>query len=262
MIVHFVSKRQRPICAIGANDLYSYNTSVNSTVAYTRSVSQSSYRREPQGSQSASEICRSWNAGACSSPRELCRCAVVRESFVDFATVAIERSAAAFAAESTVARRATGHHNARKMPYEATELDRNEQLRKISSCISLNFPDVQTISPINLTNFELQLKSHSDRRRVDYVLNGLRFGFQLGFHSHLCKLKSATSNCISASEHPAVIDEYLNKEVSLGRVFGPTKTPPLKHLHVSRFGVIPKKGNAWRLILDLSFPLHIALMMA
>ena len=103
--------------------------------------------------------------------------------------------------------------NARKMPYEVTELDQNEQPRKISSCISLNFPDVQTISPINLTNFELQLKSHSDRRRVDYVLNGLRFGFQLGFHSHLCKLKSATSNCPSAIEHPAVIDEYLNKEV-------------------------------------------------
>jgi hypothetical protein len=134
--------------------------------------------------------------------------AVVRESFVDFATVAIEQSAAALIAESTVARRATGHHNARKMPYEAIELDQNEQPRKISSCISLNFPDVQTISPINLTNFELQLKSHSDRRRVDYVLNGLRFGFQLGFHSHLCKLKSATSNCPLAIEHPAVIDEY------------------------------------------------------
>ena len=28
----------------------------------------------------------------------------------------------------------------------------------------------------------------------------------------------------------------------------------LQNLHVSRFGVIPKKGNAWRLVLDLSFP--------
>ncbi len=120
--------------------------------------------------------------------------------------------------------------------------------------ISLNFPDVQTISPINLTNFELQLMSHPDRCKVDYVLNGLRFGFQLGFQQHLCKLKSATSNCPSANEHPAVIDEHLNKEISLGRVFGPTQTPPLNNLHVSRFGVIPKKGNAWCLILDLSFP--------
>jgi hypothetical protein len=59
--------------------------------------------------------------------------AVVRESFVDFATVAIEQGAAALIAESTVARHATltGHHNARKMPYEATELDQNEQPRKI-----------------------------------------------------------------------------------------------------------------------------------
>ena len=33
-------------------DLYSYHTSVNSTMAHTRFVLQSSYRREPQGSQS------------------------------------------------------------------------------------------------------------------------------------------------------------------------------------------------------------------
>ena len=116
----------------------------------------------------------------------------------------------------------------------------------------MQFSDIQTISPINLTNFELQLTSHLDRRKVDYVLNGLCFGFHLGFQPHLCKLKSAASNCPSANEHPSVIDEYLNKEVSLGRVFGPTHAPPLQNLHVRRFGVIPKKGNAWRLILDLS----------
>ena len=102
----------------------------------------------------------------------------------------------------------------------------------------------------------MQLTSHPDRHKVDYVLNGLRFGFHLGFQPHLCKLKSAASNCPSANEHPAVIDEYLNKEVCLGRVFGPTHAPPLQNLHVSRFGVIPKKGNAWRLILDLSFPVE------
>ena len=29
---------------------------------------------------------------------------------------------------------------------------------------------------------------------------------------------------------------------------------PITNLHISRFGVIPKKGNDWRLTLDLSFP--------
>ena len=54
-------------------DLYSYHTSVSSTETYTRFAAQSSNRREPQGSQSASEICRSWNTGACTSPRDFCR---------------------------------------------------------------------------------------------------------------------------------------------------------------------------------------------
>ena len=54
-------------------DLYSYHTSVSSSETYTRFAAQSSNRREPQGSQSASEICRSWNTGACISPREFCR---------------------------------------------------------------------------------------------------------------------------------------------------------------------------------------------
>ena len=75
------------------------------------------------------------------------------------------------------------------------------------------------------------------------MLNGLRFGFHLDFQPHLCKLKSAASNCPSANEHPSVIDEHLNKEVSLGRVFGPTHAPPLQNLHVSRFGVIPVNFN-------------------
>ena len=102
----------------------------------------------------------------------------------------------------------------------------------------------------------MQLTSHPGRRKVDYVLNGLRIGSHLGFQPHLCKLKSAASNCPSANEHPAVIDEYLKKEVSLGRIFGPRQAPPLQNLHVSRFGLIPKKGNAWQLILDLSFPVE------
>ena len=67
-------------------------------------------------------------------------------------------------------------------------------------------------------------------------------------------LKSAKAHCPSSAEHPAIIDKYLAKEVSLGRVAGPFQAPALSNLHVSRFGVIPKKDGGWRLILDLSFP--------
>lgn len=44
--------------------------------------------------------------------------------------------------------------------------------------------------------------------------------------------------------------------MSLGRVAGPFASPPFPFLHVSSFGVIPKKGQPrkWHLIVDLSSP--------
>lgn len=90
---------------------------------------------------------------------------------------------------------------------------------------------------------------------MSYVLDGLREGFKLGFDSP-CPLRSGSRNKPSAFQHPRVIDEYLANEVRLGRVAGPFSRPPIPSLHVSSFGVIPKRGQAgkWRLIVDLSSP--------
>jgi len=84
-------------------------------------------------------------------------------------------------------------------------------------------------------------------------LDGLRNGFCAGFQ-HFRKLKSANSNKASANQHPEVIGGYLANKVSLGRVAEPFSSPPLLNLHISSFGVIPKKGQPgkWRLIVDLS----------
>ena len=61
----------------------------------------------------------------------------------------------------------------------------------------------------------------------------------------------------SALVNPQVVEQYLPREVSLGRVAGPSSSSPTSNqLHVNRFGVIPKRGQAgkWRLIVDLSHP--------
>ena len=44
--------------------------------------------------------------------------------------------------------------------------------------------------------------------------------------------------------------------MELDRVAGPFSIPPIPNLHISRFGIIPKKyqPGKWRLILDLSSP--------
>ena len=61
----------------------------------------------------------------------------------------------------------------------------------------------------------------------------------------------------SADLHPGFINEYLQKEVSLGRVIGLfSLSQAHQGLHLNRFGVIAKGHNTgkWRLIADLSFP--------
>ena len=98
--------------------------------------------------------------------------------------------------------------------------------------------------------------THPDQSFVTYVLEGLQNGFRVGFNPASVSLKSATQNMPSVSLQPSVIDDYLSTELAKGRVAGPFSSPPLPHLHISRFGVTPKKHQPgkWRLILDLSSP--------
>ena len=110
----------------------------------------------------------------------------------------------------------------------------------ISACPAL--PPVTAVSPLHFEEFSRELANHPNQQQVSYVLRGIQFGFRLGFHpSH--KLKPAKKNKPFAVLHAPVIDDYLANEVMLGRVAGPFPSPPLPNLHVSSFGVIPKKGQ-------------------
>ena len=111
------------------------------------------------------------------------------------------------------------------------------------------------VSPLKPEVFMAKLSQHPDQTLVAFVLDRLSNGFRLGFQ-HSKKLKLAKSNEASANQHSEVIDRYLANKVSLGRVAGPFSSSPFPNLHVSSFGVIPKKGQPgkWRLIVDLSSP--------
>ena len=115
---------------------------------------------------------------------------------------------------------------------------------------------VSKVSPLQLDQFQLELRYHPDRYAVNYVISGIREGFRIGFVASSVSLKSASSNMRSSIEHPSVIDAYLQTEVSARRVAGPFPSLPFSSLHISRFGVIPKNNQPgkWRLILDLSSP--------
>lgn len=112
------------------------------------------------------------------------------------------------------------------------------------------------VTPLQWSQVQAELRDYPDQSAAAYVLTGLREGFHIGFDASSVSLQSSSSNMRSALEHPSVVDDYLQVEVSCGRVAGPFATPPVPGLHVSRFGVIPKNNQPgkWRLILDLSSP--------
>ena len=95
-----------------------------------------------------------------------------------------------------------------------------------SSASQGSLPPVSSVTPLRADQFALELQHHPDCQLVNYVLDGISNGFQVGSSpSH--KFKSAKNNKPSALQHAAVVDEYLAHEVSLGQVSGPFTPPPL-----------------------------------
>ncbi len=97
------------------------------------------------------------------------------------------------------------------------------------------------------------MQNHPDRLFAQYISNGVRCGFRIGYNRE-SKVISAKNNMISTAAHPSVVaaHDYIAKELLKGRTI-PWHSVPAQ---VSRFGVIPKKHQPgeWRLIVDLSAP--------
>ena len=97
--------------------------------------------------------------------------------------------------------------------------------------------------------------AHPDMQFVIYILDGIRYGFRIGF-SHRQQLVPAIRNAPSAMEHPEVVEQYLTDEISAGWMIGPFSESDIPGFKISRMGVIPEghTPGRWRLITDLSFP--------
>lgn len=102
--------------------------------------------------------------------------------------------------------------------------------------------------------WQAALRNHPDQQLRHFLIQGLQEGFRIGYGAPRDQLCSAKRNIPSAYEHPEVIDKYLATECQMGQVLGPLTSPLPTPVHVSRFGVIPKKSQPgkWQLIVDLS----------
>lgn len=113
----------------------------------------------------------------------------------------------------------------------------------------------RVVTPLRLNNWVKGLASHPDKCFVDYVCSGIRDGFRIGYDCQGSRCKRATKSMRSIEEPADVVEEYLQKELTAGRILGPYSMSQYPNVHISPFGVIPKsEPGKWRLIVDLSAP--------
>ena len=75
-------------------------------------------------------------------------------------------------------------------------------------------------TPLNVKAWSRALAKHPDRAFARYICNGLHSGFRVGFR-HGSPLQSASANVPSTRQHPEVIGDYLQSELTKGRMLGP-----------------------------------------
>ena len=110
-------------------------------------------------------------------------------------------------------------------------------------------------TPLLADRWQHELKDHKDIDLKQYIVDGIRRGFRIGFDHGKSTCKSVAGNMASAGCHSQPVADYLATELRAGRVVEiPKECVPA--VQISRFGVIPKASQPgkWRLILDLSSP--------
>ena len=86
-----------------------------------------------------------------------------------------------------------------------------------------------------------------------YLYQGFKVGFTIS--NHLSVPQPPPKNLKSAYQLPHIVDQKLNKEMSLGRIAGPFPQPPMSQMVFSPLGLQPKKlEGQYRVIHHLSFP--------
>ena len=89
----------------------------------------------------------------------------------------------------------------------------------------------------------------NQRRRLKFRLNGFPIHYDGPGNAMMAP------NLLSAHQHPEVVDQYIEKELSSGRLAGPFPSSPFPYFRVSPLGVVPKKSpGEFRLIQHLSYP--------
>ena len=76
------------------------------------------------------------------------------------------------------------------------------------------------VTPLHAAAWEAFLQDHPDRALTQYILNGIRNGFHIGYDKTMTRQSSA-SNMISAAQNPEPVQKYVDNELAEQRIIGP-----------------------------------------
>ena len=105
-------------------------------------------------------------------------------------------------------------------------------------------------TPIDIEALATELELHPERDFVDYLTNGLRYGFDTGLQSRpqvsfICK------NLLTAQKDPAAVRELIQTELNKGFLLGPFEQIPYHIYRINPVGVAEhkySKKKGWLLI--------------
>ncbi|VDH94982.1 Hypothetical predicted protein [Mytilus galloprovincialis] len=109
-------------------------------------------------------------------------------------------------------------------------------------------------SPICVNEVKESLKFYPYKVIANELIHGLRFGFKLQYSGSRLPVNENYSKSVTI--HADLVREKINKEITLGRMAGPFDHPPLPTLRISPIFLAEKKNGDYRLIHNLSYPLH------
>ena len=111
-------------------------------------------------------------------------------------------------------------------------------------------------TPVQLDLLHPYLIAHPDQAYANYIAEGLKNGFRIGFSYQSALPTSRTANHPSCRARPTVVSERIAAELSAGRLLGPLPAALRPVVHISPMGLVPKphQPGKFRLIVDLSTP--------
>ena len=117
-----------------------------------------------------------------------------------------------------------------------------------------NFNLVDPITPVDVDTLERLLKdSYYSEAETSFLVNGFRYGFELGYTGPKMVKQSAHNLKIRVGNETILWNKVM-KEVKLKRFAGPYNTIPFEYYIQSPIGLVPKGEDDTRLIFHLSYP--------